>query len=128
VSAKARRSASNALTPFFRALAATGRPLPPTTRARVLARLARELLGDPSAGARRRELIDEAVTLARIVGSPGTIAEVLDCRLQALWDPAAAHERLTTASEIVEQARRAGDAVVERARTVLALHRPDGAG
>jgi AAA ATPase-like protein len=94
--------------------AALERPLPPTTRARVLARLARETLGDSSAGARRRELIDEAVTLARMTGSPGTIAEVLDCRLHALWDPAAAHERLTTASEIVEQARRAGDAVVER--------------
>jgi hypothetical protein len=94
--------------------AAAGRPLPPSTRARVLARLARELLGDPSAGVRRRELIDEAVTLARTAGDPGTIAEVLDCRLHALWDPAAADERLTTASEIVEQARRAGDAVAER--------------
>jgi hypothetical protein len=94
--------------------AATERPLPPSTRARVLARLARELLGDPSAGARRRELIDAAVTLARMTRSPGTIAEVLDSRLHALWDPAAAHERLSTASEIVEQARRAGDAAIER--------------
>jgi tetratricopeptide (TPR) repeat protein len=94
--------------------AAAGRPLPPAIRARVLARLARELLGDSSAGVRRRELIDEAVALARTTGDPGTIGEVLDSRLHALWDPAAAHERLTTASEIVEQARRAGDAVAER--------------
>lgn len=94
--------------------AAVARPLSPTTRARVLARLARELLGDPSAGERRRELVEEAVTLARMTGSPGTIAEVLDSRLHALWDPAAAHERLTTAAEIVAQARQAGDAVVER--------------
>jgi tetratricopeptide (TPR) repeat protein len=94
--------------------AAAQRPVPPGIRARVLARLARELLGDPSGGARRRGLVDEAVTLARETGDPGTIAEVLDSRLHALWDPAAADERLATAGEIVEQARRAGDAVVER--------------
>ncbi|MFI6761121.1 AAA family ATPase [Micromonospora sp. NPDC050417] len=94
--------------------AAAARPLPPAVRARVLARLARELLGDPSAGARRRELVDEALALARTTGSPGTVAAVLDSRLHALWDPAAADERLATASEIVTQARRAGDAMVER--------------
>ncbi|WP_170208461.1 ATP-binding protein [Micromonospora pisi] len=94
--------------------AATASPLPPAVRALVLARLARELLGDPSAGARRRELVDEALALARMTGSPGTVAAVLDCRLHALWDPAAAEERLATASEIVTQARRAGDAMVER--------------
>ncbi|GGL02501.1 hypothetical protein Sme01_47300 [Sphaerisporangium melleum] len=92
----------------------TERAPEPGTRARVLARLARELLGDPSAGPRRRELIDEATELARRCGDPGTIAEVLDSRLHALWDPAAAHERLGTASEIVVQARRAGDAEAER--------------
>ncbi|GAA4561799.1 AAA family ATPase [Planotetraspora kaengkrachanensis] len=94
--------------------AAAERPSPPATRARVLARLARESLGDPSGGARRRELVDEAVALARTAGDPGTIAEVLDSRLHALWDPAAAHERLTTATEIVEQARQACDALAER--------------
>lgn len=89
------------------------RALPAAVRARVLARLARELLGDASAGARRRELIDEAVRLARDDGDPGTLAEVLDHRLHALWDPSAARDRLDTATEIVEQARRAGDAAVE---------------
>ena len=93
--------------------AAAGGALPPTTRARVLARLARELLGDASAAARRGALIDEAESLARRSASPVVIADVLDCRLHALWDPAAARERLSTASEIVEQARRAGDAVLE---------------
>ncbi|MET8140896.1 ATP-binding protein [Sphaerisporangium sp. NPDC005288] len=92
---------------------AAERALPPATRARVLARLARELLGDASAAARRRELIGEAVALARTAGDPGTLAEVLDCRLHALWDPAAADERLAAASEIIERARRAGDAAVE---------------
>lgn len=94
--------------------AAVQQPLAPDHRARVLARLARELLGDSTAVERRRELIDEAESLARASGSPGTIAEVLDCRLHALWDPAAADERQATAGEIVEQARRAGDADAER--------------
>ncbi|WP_433381814.1 hypothetical protein ACQPZX_17770 [Actinoplanes sp. CA-142083] len=85
----------------------------PILRARVLARLARELLADPSATARRRALADEAVDLARSTGDPGTIARVLDDRLHALWDPAAAEERLTVASEIVDRARAAGDAATE---------------
>ena len=55
-------------------------------RARVLARLAYELLGDASAGARRRGLIREAVDLARRVGDAQLLAEVLDARLHALWD------------------------------------------
>jgi len=93
--------------------AAVGSALPPMTRARALARLARELLGDASGAARRRTLIDEAESLARETADPGVIAEILDCRLHALWDPAAAEDRLSTASEIVEQARRAGDAMLE---------------
>jgi hypothetical protein len=93
---------------------AATRPLAGPVRARVLARLARELLGDPSAAPRRRALTDEALALARYTGDPGTTAEVLDARLHALWDPAAAQERLSTASEIVDRARDAGDAAVER--------------
>ena len=90
------------------------RPLAPAARARVLVRLAGELLGDPSAATRRRDLVDEAVRLAGDTDDPGTLAEVLDGRLRALWDPAAAGERLATASRIVELARRAGDAGLER--------------
>lgn len=92
---------------------AAQRPTPSAVRARVLARLARELLADPSAADRRRELADTATGLARESGDPGTIAEVLDSRLHALWDPAAAAERLATAGEIVAQARRAADAAAE---------------
>nr|WP_269328371.1 ATP-binding protein [Kineosporia mesophila] len=92
---------------------ATERPLSATERARILARLAREQLSDPSSGARRRELIDEALDLARVSGNPATIAEVLDSRLHALWDPIAVHERLSSGSEIVDQARRAGDDLLE---------------
>jgi tetratricopeptide (TPR) repeat protein len=88
-------------------------PGPPGVRARVLARLARELLGDASSGARRRELVDEAVGLARSTSEPAVIAEVLDSALHAIWDPAAAQERLTVASEIVTHARAAGAAALE---------------
>ena len=64
---------------------AAERKLPATLRARVLARLAWELL-----------------------------AEVLDARLHALWDPAAAADRLAAAAEIIELARAAGDGDRER--------------
>ena len=79
------------------------------TRARVLARLARELLGDASAGPRRRALVDEALVCARRAGEPRILAEVLDARLHALWDPDAAADRLTSASEIMDLARACGD-------------------
>jgi tetratricopeptide (TPR) repeat protein len=84
------------------------------TRARVLARLAGELLGDAAAATRRRALADEALRLARRTGDPGTLAEVLDARLHALWDPAGAEARLTAGSEIIDLARAAGDDRRER--------------
>ena len=84
------------------------------TRARVLARLAGELLGDAAAAARRRALADEALRLARRTGDPGTLAEVLDARLYALWDPAGAEARLAAGSEIIDLARAAGDDRRER--------------
>ena len=84
------------------------------TRARVLARLAGELLGDAAAAVRRRALADEALRLARLTGNPGTLAEVLDARLHALWDPAGAEDRLAAGSEIIDLARAAGDDRRER--------------
>src|SRR5215469_16961013 len=84
------------------------------TRARLLARLAHEMLGDASAGPRRRALADEALKLARDSGEPQVLAEVLDARLHALWDPAGAEDRLSAASEIVDLAREARDDVRER--------------
>jgi hypothetical protein len=69
-----------------------------TTQARLVARLAHELLGDSSAGLRRRALADEALKLARGSGEPGLLAEVLDARLHALWDPAGAEDRLAAAA------------------------------
>jgi hypothetical protein len=84
------------------------------TKARLLGRLARELLADPSAGPRRRELTDQAVKLARESHDPSVLAEVLDARLNALWDPAGAEDRLAAASEIIDLARAAGDGARER--------------
>jgi len=84
------------------------------THARVLARLARELLGDASAGPRRRALADEALRLARRTEDPGTLAVVLDARLHALWDPDGAQDRLAAGSEIIALARAAGDDRRER--------------
>ena len=94
--------------------AAVGRAVEGGTRARVLARLARELLGDASAAARRRALADEALRLARRAGDPGALAEVLDARLHALWDPGGAEDRLAAGSEIIDLARAAGDDRRER--------------
>jgi hypothetical protein len=84
------------------------------TKARLLGRLARELLADSSAGPRRRALTDEAVKLARASPDPKVLAEVLDARLNALWDPDGAEDRLATASEIIDLARAAGDGARER--------------
>jgi tetratricopeptide (TPR) repeat protein len=94
--------------------AAAGRADDNATRSRVLARLARELLGDASAAARRRALADEALRLARGAADPGTLAEVLDARLHARWDPQGAPDRLAAASEIIRLARAAGDDRRER--------------
>jgi hypothetical protein len=93
---------------------AVERELPPMLRSRVLARLAAELLAEPGSGPRCRELVDEALALARAGGEPGVLAEVLDARLHALWDPAASVDRLAAASEIIELARAAGDVDRER--------------
>jgi hypothetical protein len=94
--------------------AAAGHAADDGLRARVLARLARELLGDASAAARRRALADEALRLARRSGDQGTLAEVLDARLHALWNPAGAEDRLAAGSEIIALARTAGDDQRER--------------
>jgi tetratricopeptide (TPR) repeat protein len=84
------------------------------TRARLLGRLARELLADSTAGPQRRALTDEAVKLARESRDPGVLAEVLDARLNALWDPPGAEDRLAAAAEIIDLARAAGDGARER--------------
>ena len=83
-------------------------------RARLLARMSRELLGNPLAGPRRRSVADEALILGRRAGDDSILAEVLDARLYALWDPAGAQDRLATAAELVRLGRASGDERRER--------------
>jgi len=83
-------------------------------RARLLARMSRELLGDPLAGSRRRSLADEALTAARRAGDDSVLAEVLDARLYALWDPAGAEDRLAAAAELIRLGRASADERRER--------------
>ncbi len=81
------------------------------TRARVLARLARELVGDASARDRRHDLVTEALRLAG--DDPSASADVLDARLSACWDPLPAQDRLDTGARIVALARSTADATLE---------------
>jgi hypothetical protein len=83
-------------------------------RAVLQARLACELLGDAAAGERRSVLIERSLTAARRCGDRRVLAEVLDARLHALWDPAGAGDRLAAAAEIAALARESGDAKRER--------------
>lgn len=80
-----------------------------STRARVLARLAHGLMADASSRSRRQALLDEALTLARRCDDRSALAEVLETRLNALWDPAGTTERLLGAEEVIDLARSAGD-------------------
>src|SRR5690606_12823541 len=101
-------------TRLIRLLEAAGtRPLPARTRARVLARLARELLRGPR-DTRQPALTQEALSLAPRTRSPGTTAAVPGSRVRALRKPAAAHARLRSAAALITQARLAGDISAER--------------
>ena len=84
-------------------------------QAMLLARMSCELLGDPLALSRRRSLADEALRLARHADDDAVLAEVLDARLYALWDPAGAGDRLETATALIRLGRAAGEGVRERA-------------
>jgi tetratricopeptide (TPR) repeat protein len=92
-------------------------------RARLLARLAMELYF-ADAPERRAALAEEAVTTARSVGEPATLAYALGARDAALWGPAGVEERLAIAGEVLELAARAGDreqALEGHARRAVAL-------
>lgn len=93
---------------------ATSRARDDGTRARLLARLAYELLGDSSTGPRRRTLAGEALTLAKKWGDGRILAEVLNAGLHAVWEPDGTDDRLALGRNIVELARAAGDGALER--------------
>ncbi|WHT22331.1 AAA family ATPase [Crossiella sp. CA-258035] len=83
-------------------------------RARVLARLAKEL--DPAETSRERRglVAGQALAMARRLcgpdqpGDPATLAEVLSAHHQAMWSPHNARERLVVAAEAAAAAERAG--------------------
>jgi class 3 adenylate cyclase len=76
-------------------------------RARLLAGLAREFeFGDP---ARRRAYTDEALAVARRVGDPGTLVEVLTARCGAIRHPDTVQERADLAAEARAIAEALGD-------------------
>ncbi|MGH2941433.1 MAG: BTAD domain-containing putative transcriptional regulator [Solirubrobacteraceae bacterium] len=76
------------------------------TRAALLALLALELTTDPDHRMRDR-LYDEAITMARRVGDPRTLTEVLTQRCASQWDPsqttAERRARLCEAAELADQ-------------------------
>jgi tetratricopeptide (TPR) repeat protein len=78
-------------------------------RARVLARLARELSYAGTAIARRATFSQQAVAMARRVGDPTALAEALHTRLLDLWGPGALQERLATTTEMIQLAEVIGD-------------------
>jgi tetratricopeptide (TPR) repeat protein len=80
----------------------------PAWRVRLLARLAMEL-SFTRQQERRAALVDEAVSEARQLDDPLTLAYALNARHSVLWGPANASERLAVAGEVVALAERAGD-------------------
>ena len=93
--------------------AALAGPNDDPARARLLARLARILYGDPTTRARRQALSHEALDLARATDA-ATTAAVMEDLLTASWDSATAEERLEAANEIIELAHASGVAHAER--------------
>jgi DNA-binding SARP family transcriptional activator len=77
------------------------------TRARLLGRLAIELYYADRG--RADALSRQAVAAARAGGDPGAVATALNARRVAIWDIDHAQERLSTATEMVAEAERAGD-------------------
>ena len=86
-------------------------------RAKLLVLMAVELYWSPDS-ARRSGLAREAVALAEESGDPATVLAVLCGHHVAVWGPEHVQERLTTATELIALAERAGD--VER--MLQALH------
>lgn len=112
------------------ALAVVGRDWP-RTRARLLARWSVEAVGADIDD--RRRVSAEAVDIARDASDPAVLAECLGLRLQALWVPELAGERLEVAGDIIDLATSSGhvgrelDGRLWRAIALLELGRVDEA-
>jgi tetratricopeptide (TPR) repeat protein len=78
-------------------------------RARLLAQLASALWMDPTSRARRDELSQQAVAIARSRGEGALLAFALNARLHALQGPDGLDERISIATEIIQLATESGD-------------------
>ncbi|MEX0663628.1 MAG: AAA family ATPase [Acidimicrobiia bacterium] len=77
-------------------------------RAQLLANLSGEVVfGEDLAG--RRAINDDALTIARRLGDPATLAHVLISRSVALWEPSTLDERLVLTTEAMGIADELGD-------------------
>jgi predicted ATPase len=81
-----------------------------STRALVLAALARDIHHNLRTDPRPATLAADAVALARAADDPRVLGACLLARHDAAWRPGSAADRLPIATEIAELARRAGDA------------------
>jgi tetratricopeptide (TPR) repeat protein len=81
-----------------------------STRALVLAALARDIHHNLRTDPRPAALAADAVALARAADDPRVLGACLLARHDAAWRPGSAADRLPIATEIAELARRAGDA------------------
>ena len=81
-------------------------------RARLLALLALEL-GWGYDASRVRSLSDEALSIARRLGDPAVVRDVLARRIMAIWSPASLEERLANSAELERISRASGDVVGE---------------
>ncbi len=84
-------------------------PAAPARRARLMAELGRALYFAPGEGARRHALADEALTLARTLEDPWTLAAVLSDAHVATWGPDRTHENLETIAELHALLEELGD-------------------
>jgi tetratricopeptide (TPR) repeat protein len=73
-------------------------------RARLLALLAVEICWSDQS-ARRRGMADEALAIARRLGDPAVLAEVLQRRIMAIWGPSTLGERLLETAELEQLGR-----------------------
>jgi class 3 adenylate cyclase/tetratricopeptide (TPR) repeat protein len=81
-------------------------------RARLLALLASELTYGADL-ARRRDLMHQAVTMARNIGDPATLVDVINQTSPATTDPETLGELLSLTAEGFEAARSIGDPVLQ---------------
>lgn len=79
-------------------------------RVRLLSRLAAGPLRDKLPPEPRERMSQEAVDMARRLGSPATLAYALEGRYDANWGPAVLEGRLAIADELIQVAAAAGDA------------------